>query len=354
MNRLATLAAAGAGALLASRWLRPGYDFRGRNVLITGGSRGLGLVLARELAALGARLAVCARDPDELANAYDELARTGTRVVAVECDVTDRDRVREFVAVARQRLGPIDVLVNNAGLIGVGPLEEMRVEDFELSLKAHLWACVYTCMEVIPEMKARGEGRIANISSFGGKVAVPHLLPYCAGKFALSGFSTGLRAELARYGIVVTTVYPGLMRTGSHIQAEFKGQHEKEYRWFSIGNAIPGLSMSAEKAARQILRGVALGDAEVVLTLPAKAAILAQALCPNLVAAAEALVNRYLLPDPGGVGPARVKGYASRGATPSVLTALSDRASGRNNEVRVGVPADASLASPPPLPQERR
>lgn len=342
MNRIATLAAVGAGAYLASRWLRPRYDFRDRNVLVTGGSRGLGLVLARELARRGARLAVCARDPHELANAYDELARLGARVVAVECDVTDRDRVKEFVAVARQRLGPIDVLVNNAGVIEVGPIEEQRPEDFEKSLKAHLWASVYTCLEVVPEMKARGAGRIVNVSSFGGKVAVPHLIPYCTSKFALSGFSSGLRTELARHGIVVTTVYPGLMRTGSHIQAEFKGQHDKEYRWFSIGNAIPGFSMSAERAARQILRGVSLGDAEVVLTLPAKVAVVAQTLCPNLVAAVEAFVNRRLLPEPGGVGPQRVKGYASRGATPSALTALSDRASARNNEIRPGLPASGA------------
>jgi NAD(P)-dependent dehydrogenase (short-subunit alcohol dehydrogenase family) len=344
MNRVATLAALGAGAYWAYRHLRPGYDFTGKNVLVTGGSRGLGLVLARELARRGARLAICSRDADELALAYDDLARTGARVVAVECDVTDRGRVREFVAVARQRLGPVDVLVNNAGVIGVGPLEEMRLEDFELSMKTHLWANLYTALEVIPEMKARGTGRIVNIASFGGKVAVPHLLPYCVGKFALVGLSDGLRAELARHGVVTTTVCPGLMRTGSHLQAEFKGQHEKEYRWFSIGNAIPGFSMAAERAARKIIRAVELGDAEVVLTLPAKLAVIARALFPNLTATMLDLANRLILPNPGGVGPQRVKGYASRGATPSVLTATSDRASARNNEIRTGIP------TPPPLP----
>jgi NAD(P)-dependent dehydrogenase (short-subunit alcohol dehydrogenase family) len=344
MNRLASLAAAGAGAYLAFRWLRPMYDFRGKNVLVTGGSRGLGLVLARELARRGARLAICARDPDELAAAYDELARIGPRVLAAECDVTDRPRVQEFVAVARQRLGSVDVLINNAGIIGVGPIEDMRLEDFELSMRTHLWANLYTCLEVIPEMKARGTGRIINITSFGGKVAVPHLLPYTVGKFAHVGLSKGLRAELLRHGVVVTTVCPGLMRTGSHIQAEFKGRHEKEYRWFSIGNAIPGFSMSVERAARKILDASAHGDAEIVLTLPAKVAVIVNAIFPGLISAVAAAANRFILPEPGGIGPQRMKGYASRGQTPDAATALSDRASARNNEVRPGI------TPPPPLP----
>ena len=334
-----TAALAGIGTYLAYRLLKPRYEFRGRTVIVTGGSRGLGLLIARQLAARGANLAICARESKELAKAFDELSRIGPRVVAVECDVTDRGRVAEFVAVARRRLGPIDVLINNAGIIGVGPLEEQRIEDFEASLQTHLWANLYTCLEVIPEMTARGEGRIVNIASFGGKVAVPHLISYCVGKFALVGLSNGLRAELARKGIIVTTVCPGLMRTGSHIQAEFKGQHEKEYRWFAVGNALPGFSMHGERAARKVIEACARGDAEVVLGVPAKLAVAAQGVCPNLTAAVLDLVNRYLLPEPGGVGPQRVKGYESRGATPAALTAASDRASAANNELGTGVPA---------------
>src|SRR5437763_933007 len=166
--------------------------------------------------------------------------------------------------------------------------------------------------------RARRAGRIVTVSSFGGRVAVPHLVPYCASKFALVGLSDGLRAELLQHGVVVTTVCPGLMRTGSHVQAEFKGRHEEEYAWFALGNGIPGLSMSAGRAARQILRGVALGDAEVVLTLPAKLAIAARTLFPNLFENFVAFLNRVALPEPGGVGSRRVKGYASRGKLPRV------------------------------------
>ena len=262
--------------------------------------------------------------------------------MAVECDVTDRDRVREFVAVAKLRNGPVDVLVNNAGVIQVGPLAEMREEDFAQSLATHFWAALYTTLEVLPEMKARRSGRIVNIASFGGKVAVPHLLPYTVGKFALVGFSNGLRSELKRHGVVVTTVCPGLMRTGSHVNADFKGRHREEYAWFAAGNATYGLSMSAECAAARIISACARGDAEVIIGVPAKLAVAFQAVCPNLMAGLLELANDHILPEPGGVGSATVRGKHSRGALPDAVTAHIDRAAARNNEV--------AGAAPPPLP----
>ncbi|VTU00445.1 ketoacyl reductase : Ketoacyl reductase OS=Cystobacter violaceus Cb vi76 GN=Q664_51510 PE=4 SV=1: adh_short [Gemmataceae bacterium] len=347
MNRALLAAAVGVGGYLAYRVLRPRYDFRNKHVLITGGSRGLGLVIARQLAARGARLSICSRDGSELVRAVGDLTRRGANVVAVECDVTDRDRVREMIAIARQKNGPIDVLVNNAGMIRVGPVEEMREEDFEASLRTHFWAALYTTLEVVPDMKARGAGRIVNVASIGGKIAVPHLLPYTAGKFALVGLSHGMRVELARYGIVVTTVCPGLMRTGSHLNAEFKGQHEKEYAWFSLGNATPGFSMSAETAAAKVLDACAVGDAEAVLGLPAKLGVAAMAACPNLTDSLLALADRWVLPERGGIGTGVAKGHESRGALPPVVTTFTDRAAARNNELHA---ADV----PPPLPTGAR
>jgi short-subunit dehydrogenase len=345
MNRSLMLAALGVGGYLAYRALKPRYDFRGKHALVTGGSRGLGLVLARQLAGAGARLTICSRDHEELARAEDELTERGARVVAVECDVTDRGRVRELVAVARQRNGPIDVLINNAGVIRVGPVEEMREEEFEQSLLVHFRAPLYAVLEVLPEMRARHTGRIVNISSIGGKVAVPHLLPYSVGKFALVGFSDGLRAEVAKDGVVVTTVCPGLMRTGSHLNAEFKGRHREEYAWFALGDSVPGFSMSAESAARKILDACARGDAEAVLGLPAKAAVVARNLFPNLVADTFAFVNRHVLPEPGGIGTGVARGRDSRGKLPEFVTTLTDRAAARNNELH-------AAEVPPPLPSE--
>jgi short-subunit dehydrogenase len=329
-------AAAGAGALLAARALfrrLKEYDLRGRKVLITGGSRGLGLVMAREFAAQGASVALCARDRKELERARADLAARGADVYVFPCDVTDRAQVKEMIDVVTRHFGRIDVLVNNAGTIQVGPLEVMTLEDFEQAMEIHFWAPLYTTLAVLPQMRARGEGRIVNISSIGGKISVPHLVPYSASKFALAGLSEGLRAELEKDGVVVTTVYPGLMRTGSPRNANFKGQHRAEYAWFSISDALPVTSIQAERAARQIVTATKRGQAELIITTQAVLAVKFRHLFPEATADMLALAAR-LMPAPGGIGRKRAKGKDSESPlAPSVLTVLSDRAAARNNEV---------------------
>lgn len=329
------LAAAGAGALLVTRALyrrRQEYDLRGKTVLITGGSRGLGLVLAREFAEEGANVAICARDAAELERARADLMARGAKVCAFPCDVTDRAQVKELVAVVTDHFGAIDVLVNNAGVIQVGPLEVMTLEDFEAAMAVHFWGPLYTTLETLPQMRRRRDGRIVNISSIGGKISVPHLLPYSASKFALVGLSDGLRAELQKDNVTVTTVCPGLMRTGSPRNATFKGQHRAEYAWFAISDALPVTSIQAERAARQIIAACKRGQAELVISMQAVMAVKFRALFPEATADILALANR-LLPGPGGIGRKRVKGKESESAVaPSILTTLSDRAAQRNNE----------------------
>jgi short-subunit dehydrogenase len=328
--------AAGVGAVAGvrqlvrmSRWM----DLRGRSALITGGSRGLGLVLARELADQGVRLAICARDADELDRAREELAERGAEVLTVPCDVTDRDQVERMVREVHERFGAIDILINNAGTIQVGPFEVTTAEDYEHAMKTHFWAPLYTTLAVVPRMARRRMGRIVNISSIAGRVSTPHLLPYAASKFALAGFSEGLRAELAKDGIHVTTVFPGLMRTGSPRNAWFKGQHRAEYAWFSISDSLPLLSIAAESAARQIVSACQHGDAELVISLPAKAAVLFHGIFPGLTTDILALSNRFL-PAPGGIGTEQRRGRDSESpATRSPATFLSRQAALRNNEV---------------------
>jgi small GTP-binding protein len=190
------------------------------------------------------------------------------------------------------------------------------------------------CMEqVLPDMRRRRDGRIVNISSIGGKIAAPHLLPYCASKYALVGLSKGMRVELAKDNIFVTTVSPGLMRTGSPRNALFKGQHRAEYTWFSISAGMPLLSMDANRAAQQIITACKFGRAELTLSLPAKLAVAIDALAPELTADMTTLAN-YVLPRPGGVGRTTVEGKDSTSAwSPSMLTALNERAALENNQI---------------------
>ncbi|MCG6155764.1 SDR family NAD(P)-dependent oxidoreductase [Rubinisphaera margarita] len=329
-------AAAGAGAALAGRaayrhFTR--YDFEGKTVLITGGSRGLGLVLARQLADAGARIVISARHEDDLDRAGRELRERGAEVACVRWDVTDCEQVVQMVDEINSRFGAIDVLINNAGVIQAGPVESMTLEDYDDAMKTHFYGPLYVTEAILPQMRARGEGRIVNISSIGGRIAVPHLLPYTASKFALVGYSMGLRAELLQDGITVTTICPGLMRTGSVRNAYFKGQHRLEHTLFKISDSIPVLTIGAENAARKIVRACQYGDAFAVLGAPMWAAEKLYNLLPNLGADAMGLVNR-MLPGANGTGQEKKRGAECETRwSESWLTTLTQRAARRNNEV---------------------
>jgi NAD(P)-dependent dehydrogenase (short-subunit alcohol dehydrogenase family) len=323
------------GTLVAAKALRArrAVDFAGATVVIFGGSRGLGLAMAREFSAAGAHLVLAARDEQELERAAADIEARGGTATTIKCDITDREQIERTIGRIVHDQGGIDVLVNDAGIIQVGPLEHMTVEDFELAMQTHFWGPLFTTLAALPHMQASAVKRIVNISSIGGKIAVPHLLPYCASKFALTGLSEGLRTELASQGFAVTTVCPGLMRTGSTYNATFKGQHRQEFAWFHVSNAIPGVSMSAARAARKIVDACRHGDAEVILTPGAKAAVLANAISPATTAGVLALANR-LLPGPDAAGDRARTGWQSVSRyVPSAMTRLADRATIEHNEL---------------------
>jgi NAD(P)-dependent dehydrogenase (short-subunit alcohol dehydrogenase family) len=267
----------------------------GQVALVTGGSRGLGLLIARELAGEGCRIVICARDQVELDRAREDLAAHGVDVAAMACDVSDPAQVDRVVSETVSRFGRVDVLVNNAGIIQVAPLESLSLPDFQRAVAVNFWGTVHATLAVLPHMRAQRSGRIVNITSIGGKVAVPHLLPYDCAKFAAVGFSEGLRAEVAKDGVSVTTVVPGLMRTGSYKFALFRGRGE--YRWFSLAARAPGISMPARRAARLIVEAAKRRDAEVVIGVAAKALRLINDLFPNITSRTLGLANR-LLPEP--------------------------------------------------------
>lgn len=330
------LLGAGVGLITAARMAarnRREIGFTDRVVLITGGSRGLGLLLARRFAREGAQVVLAARDVDELERARESLSSFRYPTITFPCDVTDRKQVDTMISQVTDLVGGIDILVNNAGAIEVGPMDTMTLDDYQEAMNIHFWASLYSSMAVLPAMRRHGGGRIVNISSIGGKISVPHLLPYSASKHALVGLSEGMRSELIKDNIYVTTVCPGLMRTGSHRHAQFKGKNRLEYTLFSISNALPFSSIDADRAADQIITASRYGDADLVISVPAQAAVLFHALFPGAFADLFGLYNRFL-PGPGGIGEDKAKGMDSETSlSPSMLTSLADKAAEKNNEV---------------------
>jgi NAD(P)-dependent dehydrogenase (short-subunit alcohol dehydrogenase family) len=324
------------GASLVARGLRRlrALDLAHRVVLITGGSRGLGLLMAREVGHMGAQVVIAARDEAELLRAQRDLLAHDIHASIVVADVATEAQAQRMIAQVLARHGRLDVLINNAGVIMVGPVDHMTVADFEEAMATHFWGPLHTMLAALPHMQKAGGGRIVNISSIGGKIGVPHLAPYCASKFALTGVSTSLRTELARYGICVTTVCPGLMRTGSPFNAWFKGRHRAEFAWFAIADSLPLLSIDGRRAASQIVRAMRRGDAELVVSWPAKLAVALEALAPNTLARAMTLVNRVLPAPTGTLGNESHSGWHSGSRwAPSPLTRLTERSAIENNEI---------------------
>ena len=320
----ATLAAAAAMSLLGRAVLSASIVSRTRKVvLITGGSRGLGLALAERFGRSGARLVLAARHLDELTSARQILLDRGAvlspdDVLLVPADLTDPTAAASLVQHAIDHFGQIDILINNAGIIEVGPFEDQPPAAFNRAMDTNFFAALHTVQAVLPGMLARHRmgirkaGAIVNIASIGGKFAMPHMLPYVASKFALVGFSEGLHAELRSKGIRVTTVCPGLMRTGSHVQAHFTGQKGKEFRWFALGATTPILAASTTHAADKIYNATVAGRAEITITPQAWIAARAVGLAPAFTQTLAAAVNQYLLPAPVGSPEAAPTGTGDR------------------------------------------
>ncbi|HEY3993324.1 MAG TPA: SDR family oxidoreductase [Ktedonobacteraceae bacterium] len=281
-------------AATAYRRRRSTISLREQVVLITGSSRGLGFALAEECARQGARLIICARQPEPLECARQKLVALGADVLALPCDIQDREQVQRLVEQGLAHFGKIDILINNAGIMLVGPALEMRLPDYEACMNTMFWGTLVTTLAVLPSMRARKTGRIVNITSIGGRVSVPHLLTYSCAKFAAQGFSEGLHAELAREGLKVTTVIPGLMRTGSHLNALMKGQREEEYALFGFMATSPLTATSAAHAARRIVRAARRGETECIITPQAQLLSLFHGLCPALTTKILSLISRVL------------------------------------------------------------
>lgn len=306
--------------------------YSGKNIVITGGSRGLGLELARHWGSEGANVAICSRDADGVERAVACLRRQGINAIGQRCDIRNEADCQAFIEFVRAELGSIDVLVNNAGIIQVGPMDCMTPEDFEDSLATHFWGPLSLIRLALPEMRRRRNGQIVNVSSIGGRISVPHLVPYCVGKFALVSLSEGLAAEFAKEGVSVITVTPGLMRTGSARNAQFKGQNRAEYTWFSISDSLPAMTIASTTAARRIVNACRYDVRCPSISLSSYLASASHGLMASSMTTLLEYFDR-LLPR---AGDRSTESHAGRDSTstwsPSILTALNEVASVRNLE----------------------
>ncbi|WP_165491726.1 SDR family NAD(P)-dependent oxidoreductase [Egibacter rhizosphaerae] len=299
MIRSTVVAVLLAGSALAVglriRRRRTPADVMGCVALVTGASRGLGREVARELTDRGVHVVICARNGDQVLDAERELQESGGGEVRGEvCDVTDPRAVAELIDRVVRWRGRLDIVVANAGTLMVGPLSAQDTEEVQQASDVMLWGVWHAITAALPHLRESEIPRVTVVTSIGGKVPAPHLLAYSVAKHAAVGLSEGLRVELADEGIPVTTVVPGLMRTGSHLHARMRGRPGAEFRWFGLAAVVPGLSMRAERAARRVVEATIRGDAELILGAPAHVAVRAHGLAPGLGTRAAALVHRVL------------------------------------------------------------
>jgi short-subunit dehydrogenase len=297
-------------AISITRALSATHLPEGAVVLVTGSSRGLGFGIAsRFVKSKRIRLVLTARKADELEQAKANLLARHKHlqsedIFVVPADLSDKVECKRLIDDTLKQFGRIDVLVNNAGIMEVGPAQIQPIEAFERAMQINCMAALHTTWAALRHLRRQqplvGSRRaaIVNIASIGGKMAVPHMLPYTTAKFALVGFSEGLHAELHRDNILVTTVCPGLMRTGGEAHAQFIGDVEAEKRWFMFAAKTPVIATTVEHAANKIYRAVESNRAEITITPQAWLAARFAGVFPETLQFANAVTNELILPKP--------------------------------------------------------
>jgi len=197
-------------------------------VLITGASQGIGKATALLFASQGYDLVLAARQPDRLAAVGQEIQSLGRQALTVPTDVKNPEQVKTLVDKALEHYNAIDVLINNAGIYISGPVEEFSLEDWHQAVDTNLWGYIHTIQALLPHFIERGTGTIVNLSSIGGKVPVPYLVPYNTSKFAVTGLTEAMHSELKPKGIHVCGIYPNLIKSSFMERAIFQGKDKED------------------------------------------------------------------------------------------------------------------------------
>ena len=188
-------------------------SFKNKVVLITGASSGIGRETAIEFAKLGANLILVARRKDKLKQTEDELKKYNVSILACQCDVSKKDQVKEMSETVLEKFSSVDILVNNAGFAIYGSVSDLSISDIESQMETNYFGMVYCIKNFLPSMLKKESGHIVNVASVAASFGLPGIASYCASKFAMLGFSEGLKHELKDTGIGITVVSPIMVRT---------------------------------------------------------------------------------------------------------------------------------------------
>lgn len=247
-------------------------SFRGKTAVITGASSGIGAAACIEFAKKGASLALVARRKEKLEELEKTLAKLGIDTLVCECDVSDKEQVRKMSLQVIEKFGKADVLVNNAGFAIYGAVSDLSIEEIESQMKTNYFGMIYCTKNFLPKMLEQKSGHIVNVASVAASFGLPGIASYCASKFAMLGFSEGLKHELKGTGIGITVVSPIMVRTSFFDHHSFK--HMPKYS---------PTSLSAKTVAKTIVSAASSSRLEIIVPSIVRGAVWAKHTFPYLI-----------------------------------------------------------------------
>ena len=247
-------------------------DFKGKTVIITGASSGIGKESAKQFAKKGAHIALISRKKEKLAKAKQELEKFKTTTEIFPCDVSDKSQVKEMARSVFEKFGSVDVLVNNAGFAVYGPASELSIEEIESQMKTNYFGMIYCIKNFLPKMLEQKSGHIVNVASVAASIGLPGIASYCASKFAMLGFSEGLKHELSGTGVGITVVSPIMVRTNFFDHPSFAKMPK-----------YSPTSLSSKTVAKSILKAANSPRLEIIVPSFVRGAVWAKQTFPYLI-----------------------------------------------------------------------
>lgn len=247
-------------------------NFKNKVVLITGGSSGIGRASAEQFAKNGATLILVARNQTKLDQTANDLKKFNVPILTFECDVSKKSQVEKMAKTILNKFDSVDVLVNNAGFAIYGPVSKLSIEEIESQMATNYFGMIYCVKNFLPSMISKKSGHIVNVASVAGSFGLPGIASYCASKFAMLGFSEGLKHELKGTGVGITVVSPIMVRTNFFDHPSF----EKMPKYSPT-------SLSPETVAKAILRASNSPRLEIIVPSFVRGAVWMKETFPYLI-----------------------------------------------------------------------